>query len=108
MAAALRARYPYLLVMSRRQTTRVIALIHDPESPPDAVVARYPAHLHIDLLPVLQGKGVGKAMMAPPPRRSSGPGGVPGVHLGVGSRNHAPSASMSTSGSSTSTRLTMS
>ena len=28
------------------------------------MVSVYPAHLHIDLLPVLQGKGVGRAMMA--------------------------------------------
>jgi GNAT superfamily N-acetyltransferase len=64
----------------------VIALIHDPESPPDTVVARYPAHLHIDLLPVLQGRGVGRQMMGRllDELRARG---VPGVHLGVDARN---------------------
>ncbi|MET0566437.1 MAG: GNAT family N-acetyltransferase [Acidimicrobiia bacterium] len=64
----------------------IIALIHDPESPPDEVVSRYPAHLHVDLLPVLQGQGVGRAMMGrllDELRARS----VPGVHLGVDARN---------------------
>ena len=64
----------------------IIALIHDPESPPDEVVARFPAHLHIDLLPALQGRGVGREMMARllDELRARG---VPGVHLGVDARN---------------------
>jgi ribosomal protein S18 acetylase RimI-like enzyme len=84
----LRARYPLPAGDDDPSTddAEVIALIHDPESPPDAVVTRYPAHLHIDLLPVLQGKGVGRAMMnrllADLRAR-----GVPGVHLGVDARN---------------------
>jgi len=64
----------------------VITLIHHPESPPDEVVARYPAHLHIDLLPVLQGRGVGREMMSRllEELRTRK---VPGVHLGVDARN---------------------
>ncbi len=84
---ALRERYP--LPIGEDPSTgdaEIIALIHDPESPPDDVVSRYPAHLHIDLLPVLQGKGVGRAMMGrllDELRART----VPGVHLGVDARN---------------------
>ncbi|WP_293912953.1 GNAT family N-acetyltransferase [Deinococcus sp.] len=50
---------------------------------------RYPAHLHIDLLPEAQGQGLGRALMETlwAALRSVG---VPGVHLGVGTLN--PSA----------------
>lgn len=83
----LRERYP--LPVDENQSTddaEIIALIHDPESPPDEVVARYPAHLHIDLLPVLQGRGVGREMMGRllDELRAKG---VAGVHLGVDARN---------------------
>lgn len=37
--------------------------IHHPPPTPQAVVDAAPAHLHIDLLPRLQGQGVGKALM---------------------------------------------
>src|SRR5262249_17935717 len=37
--------------------------IHPPPPAPQAVVDVAPAHLHIDLLPRLQGRGVGKALM---------------------------------------------
>lgn len=37
--------------------------IHHPRPPRPALLARYPAHLHIDLLPRLQGQGLGRRMM---------------------------------------------
>ena len=37
--------------------------IHRPFATPDPVVAAAPAHLHIDLLPRLQGQGMGRAML---------------------------------------------
>ena len=83
----LRDRYPQPLVDDpSTDDAEIIALIHNPESPPDVIVARYPAHLHIDLLPVLQGRGVGREMMGRllDELRAQG---VPGVHLGVDSRN---------------------
>jgi GNAT superfamily N-acetyltransferase len=83
----LRKRYPRPAIDERStDDAEIIALIHDPESPSDEVVASYPAHLHIDLLPVLQGRGVGREMM----RRlldELRTRGVPGVHLGVDARN---------------------
>jgi GNAT superfamily N-acetyltransferase len=84
---ALRERHPQPVADDpSTDDAEVIALIHDPESPPDTVVARYPAHLHIDLLPVLQGRGVGRQMMDRllDELRARG---VPGVHLGVDARN---------------------
>jgi GNAT superfamily N-acetyltransferase len=64
----------------------MIALIHHPELASNEVVADYPAHLHIDLLPHVQGKGVGPMLMdwlfAELKSR-----GVLGVHLGADPRN---------------------
>jgi GNAT superfamily N-acetyltransferase len=83
----LRARYPRSVVEDpSNDDAEIVALIHDPESPPDEVISLYPAHLHIDLLPVLQGKGVGRAMMSRLLENLRA-GGVPGVHLGVDARN---------------------
>jgi len=53
---------------------------------PIELLERYPAHLHIDLLPETQGMGVGRTLI------DAFCGllaerGVPGVHLGVGVRN---------------------
>jgi GNAT superfamily N-acetyltransferase len=49
-------------------------------------IDEFPAHLHIDLLPELQGQGVGRrlirALLGELAER-----GVPGVHLGVSPRN---------------------
>ena len=50
------------------------------------MLAEYPAHLHIDLLPRLQGRGVGRRLvdtLLDALRRR----GVPGVHLGVDAAN---------------------
>lgn len=46
----------------------------------------FPAHLHIDLLPVAQGQGWGRRLMATLLRQLAD-AGVPGVQLGVGERN---------------------
>ena len=46
----------------------------------------YPSHLHIDLLPRAQGKGLGRSMIEQLIERL-GAGGSPGVHLGVSTRN---------------------
>jgi len=59
--------------------------LHHPSADP-RVVADYPAHLHIDLLPEAQGKGGGRALMEtflPAARKH----GAEAVHLYVGSRN---------------------
>jgi ribosomal protein S18 acetylase RimI-like enzyme len=68
----------------------MIKLFHLQQFPVDTAaqpyLADYPAHLHIDMLPSLQGKGLGRALMdrlfAELERQ-----GVPGLHLGVSSAN---------------------
>lgn len=47
---------------------------------------RYPAHLHIDLLPENQGRGLGRALMDTL-RAALAARGVPGVHLGMDPSN---------------------
>lgn len=57
---------------------------------PDSMISpgteQFPAHLHIDLLPELQGQGFGRALMRLL-LHSLSDLGVPGVHLGVGIQN---------------------
>lgn len=60
--------------------------IHHPPEALDPELAPYPAHGHIDLLPVAQGKGVGKRAMQHLINllRETG---APGMHLAVSPRN---------------------
>jgi ribosomal protein S18 acetylase RimI-like enzyme len=61
-------------------------LIHHPMTGDPAVVAEYPSHLHINLLPRLQGRGLGARLMDTflDALRARG---SRGVHLGVSPRN---------------------
>ncbi|GBF06201.1 putative GCN5-related N-acetyltransferase [Deinococcus aerius] len=65
---------------------RIQALIHRPPRTPEDITARFPSHLHIDLLPRMQGGGNGRRLMMAlwAALREQG---SPGVHLGVGARN---------------------
>ena len=60
--------------------------IHHPHRPPRQVVERYPAHLHLNLLQRLQGRGVGTALflewMAHAARQ-----GIAAMHVGVNNAN---------------------
>jgi protein O-GlcNAcase/histone acetyltransferase len=61
-------------------------LYHHPDHLIPGPPGHYPAHVHIDLLPRAQGRGLGKRMMTvalDELRRR----GLPGVHLGVGTVN---------------------
>lgn len=65
---------------------RLVGLIHQPRITPARLTEQYPSHLHIDLLPRLQGRGSGRQLMNrlfTALRRA----GSPGVHLGVGAGN---------------------
>ena len=62
------------------------AQIHHPRPPPRRVTDPYPSHLHINLLPRLQGQGLGKRLIDTWLARMRDLGS-PGVHLGVGRRN---------------------
>ncbi|MGH6985568.1 MAG: GNAT family N-acetyltransferase [Caulobacteraceae bacterium] len=61
-------------------------LIHHPNIVPEAIVGPYPSHLHIDLLPRLQGRGFGRALLDHwfETVRSLG---SKGAHLGVSRAN---------------------
>ncbi len=81
---ALRLRYPDITKPSN-YSERMICAIHRGIDVPSFCDA-YPAHLHIDNLPAGQGKGQGKRMMDSF-LAAMWDRGVPGVHLGVGSKN---------------------
>jgi ribosomal protein S18 acetylase RimI-like enzyme len=64
----------------------LIGRLHEPDHTPDVVVAKYPSHLHINLLPVAQGLGSGRTLMDEMFSRLRTAGSA-GVHLGVSPRN---------------------
>lgn len=65
---------------------RLVQAIHAPRVTPAVVTDRYPSHLHIDLLPVAQGRGLGRGLMQLLFDRLVDAGST-GVHLGVDPRN---------------------
>jgi ribosomal protein S18 acetylase RimI-like enzyme len=76
----LRDRYP--IRDDGTADAELVRLIHRPPVAPDGVVGEYPAHLHIDLLERVRGKGLGRALM----ERLLGDlrgRGIPGVHMDV-------------------------
>ncbi|HEY8471940.1 MAG TPA: GNAT family N-acetyltransferase [Natronosporangium sp.] len=81
----LRRRYP-APARPRTADDQLILQLHHPFRQSREITARYPSHLHIDLLPAAQGRGYGRALLE---RlfEALRAGGSPGVHLGVSSRN---------------------
>jgi ribosomal protein S18 acetylase RimI-like enzyme len=82
----LRARYPLARFDPETPDGRIVRLIHHPPVTSPDVVERYPAHLHIDLLPRIQGQGVGRRLITALLDGLAAVG-APGVHLGVGTAN---------------------
>jgi GNAT superfamily N-acetyltransferase len=58
-------------------------MIHHPTRTPSAVAAPYPAHLHMNLLPRLQRRGIGSALLSAWLEKV----GADGVHVGVNRAN---------------------
>ncbi len=83
---ALRARYPADSFPEDTPDGRMVRLIHNPPVTSPDVLERYPAHLHIDLLPRLQGQGDGRRLLTAL-LDGLAAAGAPGVHLGVGTAN---------------------
>lgn len=83
---ALRVRYPLSAFPAASPDGRLVRLIHSPPVASPDVVERYPAHLHIDLLPRVQGRGNGRRLLETL-LSALADAGVPGVHLGVGTAN---------------------
>lgn len=82
----LRRRHPEPGVGERPGDRVVTYLIHHPPAADASVVDAYPSHLHIDLLPVAQGRGHGRRLVDTL-TTSLRDAGSPGVHLGVSQRN---------------------
>jgi ribosomal protein S18 acetylase RimI-like enzyme len=71
---------------SRPSDERAINLIRHPEGKDPAMLADYPAHLHINLLPPAQRGGWGRALIETLLAEMRAKG-VPGLHLGVSAGN---------------------
>jgi ribosomal protein S18 acetylase RimI-like enzyme len=85
----LRRRYPDpagVPAAERTPDQRLAALIHHPPRAPAALTDRYPSHLHVDLLPVAQGRGHGRALLERL-LAALAEAGSTGVHLGVAAAN---------------------
>ncbi|MDL2229582.1 GNAT family N-acetyltransferase [Treponema sp. OttesenSCG-928-L16] len=87
----LRRRYPYPPPPHRTASDfekNIYALIHldITKGDPEPWIDEYPAHLHIDILPELQGQGCGRRLMESL-FSALGERKCPGIHLGVGAKN---------------------
>jgi ribosomal protein S18 acetylase RimI-like enzyme len=81
----LRARFPEGSGTTTRDR-RIISQFHHPRRQDEAITACHPAHLHINLLPRLQGQGIGRALIerfSDNVRRAA----AAGIHLGVSQTN---------------------
>lgn len=74
------------LTPARTNDARVLSLIHQPEGKDPAMLADYPAHLHINLLPPFQGGGWGRRLVETE-LAALRARGVRGLHLGVSAGN---------------------
>jgi ribosomal protein S18 acetylase RimI-like enzyme len=84
---ALRRRYPEVEAPPGEDSDAgLIAMIHHPDATGREIAAHYPAHLHIDLLPLAQGLGAGRQLMTAIERELQHRG-APGVHLGTDPAN---------------------
>ncbi|SDU41064.1 GNAT family N-acetyltransferase [Jiangella alkaliphila] len=82
----LREKYPPGSFPDGTRDAYYVERLHESRTADPAIVAEYPAHLHIDLLPRTQGRGMGRALME---RLLAAlhEAGAPAVHLGVGAAN---------------------
>ena len=83
---SLRARYPLGSFPDGSPDERLVRMVHAPVGAPETVVAAYPSHLHIDLLPRWQGGGWGRRLIEALLERLVARGSS-GVHLGVAGSN---------------------
>ncbi|MBM7829821.1 ribosomal protein S18 acetylase RimI-like enzyme [Agromyces cerinus] len=87
---AFAARHPSPGAPTGREPAFTEAQLIEAGTSPDrmliAELAEYPAHLHIDLLPELQGRGFGRRLIETL-RAALAERGVPGVHLGMDAAN---------------------
>jgi ribosomal protein S18 acetylase RimI-like enzyme len=82
----LRERYPQGIFPAGSADADCVNLIHVPPRVPAEIVKNHPAHLHIDLLPRLQGHGLGRDLIRTL-FTSLRAVGVPAIHLGCSPEN---------------------
>ncbi|MBD3779670.1 MULTISPECIES: GNAT family N-acetyltransferase [unclassified Cellulomonas] len=82
----LRERYPLRPEVAGLRDHDLLRTIHDGSRYEEELTAAYPAHLHIDLLPRAQGRGLGRTLIETLTGALRGRG-VPGVHLKVSEQN---------------------
>ncbi|KZK76120.1 Acetyltransferase (GNAT) family protein [Pseudovibrio sp. Ad46] len=86
---SLRRRYPKPDQGMRSAWTaeeRRCQMIHLPERTPEQISTCFPAHLHMNLLPVIQGQGMG-ALLLKEWMRDAKRHGVTAVHVGANAKN---------------------
>lgn len=83
---ALRERYADKTLQLTEADRQRLAAIAVPESNPADLVARYPAHIHMNLLPRMRGQGVGTALVNKWVAGARN-AGVAGIHLGASVSN---------------------
>ena len=81
----LRARYADTTGMTEADRSRIAAIMR-PESSPADIVARYPAHIHMNLLARLRGQRVGTRLLDMWVTQAKA-AGVTGIHLGASASN---------------------
>jgi ribosomal protein S18 acetylase RimI-like enzyme len=83
---ALRLRYPIDAFPAGTADAECVRLLYDPPATPEQLTSEWPAHLHIDLIPSMQGRGHGRALLNAffASLRSAN---VPAVHVGVSPQN---------------------
>lgn len=83
---ALRERYRRDAFPAGSPDDEVVGIIHDPPRADPDLLRDYPAHLHIDLTPEVQGRGFGGELMRTLLEAQTR-AGTPGIHLGVATAN---------------------
>lgn len=83
---ALRERYPLGSFPAGSPDDELVRVIHEPPPADPTVLREYPAHLHIDLVPEVQGRGLGGELMRTL-LDAQERAGVPGIHLEVATAN---------------------
>jgi len=83
---SLRERYPRPGPSTRPFDAPLLRQVHERPAAARPHLATHPAHLHVDLLPEAQGRGLGRTLLSHVVAQLLD-AGAPGVHLGVGAAN---------------------
>jgi len=87
----LQGRYEFAHPHFKPSDLEIFFMIHNPELAPKAIKEKYPSHMHIDLLPKIQGQGIGGRIIRMLLDQLKAAGST-GVHLSVGMKNERAQA----------------